>query len=44
MFEFDPSPIAAPKRVARPSDVFLLLVAVAFLGVALAMIFERVTH
>ncbi len=44
MFDFDPSPDAAPKRVARPSDVLLLLIAVAFLGVALVMFFERITH
>ena len=44
MFDPDLSHDPAPKRAARPSDVFLLLVAVAFLGVALAMIFERLTH
>ena len=44
MFDFDSNPDGAPRRVARPSDVFLLLIAVAFLGVALVMIFERLTH
>jgi hypothetical protein len=43
MFDFDPSHDAT-HRHARPSELLLLLVVVALLGLALVMIFGRGTH
>jgi hypothetical protein len=40
MFDFDPSHDGTPRRAARPSDLMLLLVIVAILGIALLMIFQ----
>ena len=44
MFNSDSGHDAAPKRAARPSDVLLLLIVVALLGIALVMIVDRVIY